>query len=69
MDLQNPETLEIYRSMGFVWIRQLHDRRFHEIVRNPTIGCIVEMFAIRHADCVQIDSPKGKKLINKICYF
>jgi hypothetical protein len=69
LDLQDPDILEFYKGLGYGWIRKMTDRPFHQIVRNPTIGCVVELYAVRHVDCVPIDSPKGKKLISKLCYF
>jgi len=68
-DLQKPEILESYISKGFKWIRKYNDRSFENIVKDQTIGCTVELFFVKSVDCVRIDSPKGKKLINKLCYF
>ncbi len=68
-DLKNKEYLDDLILKGFIWIRQYHNRHFEDIVRNPTVGCIVEVFRVRYPNCVEINSKYGKKLINKLCYF
>jgi hypothetical protein len=69
-DLKNPGVYDLWvRHKGFVWIRPVYDRHFSQIVRNPTIGRNVELFKIQHLGCVPIDSPEGRKIINKICYY
>jgi hypothetical protein len=69
IELKKIKLLEKYKKHGFVWIRKLNQKSFENIVRNPTIGCIVELFIIWQPHCVPIDSPKATKLINKLCYF
>jgi hypothetical protein len=68
-ELKKPIVLEKYKKQGFIWIRKLTNKRFENIVRNPTIGCTVELFFLWQPNCVPIDSPQAKKLINKLCYF
>ena len=68
-ELKKPGVLAKYKKQGFIWIRKLNNKRFENIVRNPTIGCTVELFFLYDTGCVPIDSPQSKKLINKLCYF
>jgi hypothetical protein len=67
-DLQNRERLENLISDGYVWIRQKHIQHFHKIVRFPTVGRWVEVSRTGGGHYVMIDSPAGRKLINKLCY-
>ncbi len=67
--LQNTDTLQRLFEEGFVWVRRYNEVAFHEITRNPTLGCIVEVFTVRHIGCIAINSKEGKKLIKKLCYF
>lgn len=69
IDLQKQETYDSVLEQGFKWIRRVNPRRFELITRQPTVGCYVEVFKVRHLNCVPIDSPQGKKLIRKLCYF
>jgi len=68
-DLQNEVYLNQLYEMGFVWIRQYHEKDYNKITRSPTIGCIVEIFIFKDIGCIPIKSAKAKKLINKYCYF
>jgi hypothetical protein len=68
LELQNSEYLESLKAKGFCWIRRYYPR-FDLIIRNPTLGYPVEIFTIYNVGCVKIDSYKGKKIINKLCYF
>lgn len=66
---QNPDLLKGLVDRGFVWVRRLDHRRFEQIVRNPTIGCLVEFSVAQDVGCVAVDSPVGRKLLTKKCYF
>lgn len=68
-DLLNPTTLEIARKQGFQWIRRLDKRHFHQIVRNPTVGCMVELCVLQQPGCIPLDSPAAQKMLKKLCYF
>jgi hypothetical protein len=69
MDLYNDKNfLEQLKADGFKYVRR-YDRPFDNLLRNPTIGCIVELYQIPYYRCVDIDSPQGKKLISRVCYF
>ncbi len=69
LELQEPRVLELLLMAGFRYIRRYDDRRFEQIVRSPTIGCIVELFILQHPRCVPLDSAKARALIRKKCYF
>ena len=65
----NQEFLEDLKADGFKHIRRYDERLFHDVLRRPTVGCMVEVFQIPYCRTVPIDSPAGKKLINRLCYF
>jgi hypothetical protein len=67
-ELQNREILENLISNGYVWIRQKHIYHFHKLVRFPTVGRWVEVSRSAAGHYVPINSPAGRKLINKLCY-
>jgi len=67
--LQDEYILQRLIEQGYIWIRRYDDISFHNLIRYPTTGCIVELFTTCHAGCVPILSPKSKKLIYKLCYF
>jgi hypothetical protein len=67
-DLIKPGALDIYKNKGYTYIRQVH-RAYHLITRNPSVGCIVELSFYKDIGSHPIDSPKGRKLIRRICYF
>ena len=53
----------------YKWIRRVNDRKFSSIVRNPTVGCLVELTTLQHPGSIPIDSDKAKKMIKRVCYF
>jgi hypothetical protein len=63
-DLQDKRLLKTYMSLGFQ-----HIRRIVSIERFPTIGCLAELCLIPNIGTVPIDSPQGRRLINKMSYF
>jgi hypothetical protein len=67
--LQNEDILNDMIENGYVWIKKLDHEDFNKIIRFPTLGCIVELYKMPRAYSYHIDSIKGKKLINKLCYF
>jgi hypothetical protein len=68
LELQNKEILDNLKNQGFSWIRR-YNRSFEHIVRDPTIGCIVELYTCRYPGCIPLNSPKANKLIHRVCYF
>lgn len=68
-DLQNRVTYSWMKAKGFVWVRRLDHRRFEQIVRNPTVGCYLELCAVQQVGCVPLDSAQAKRWIWRQCYF
>ena len=68
-ELQDPFVLHFYMRNGYQWIKMYNDRSYETIVRNPTVGRVVEIYKLYEAGSVAIDSPKGRKLLSKLCYF
>jgi hypothetical protein len=68
-ELKNNERIEYYRNQGFHWIKRIENKNFKQIIRNPTIGCYVELTTIYRYGTVPINSYIGKKIITKLCYF
>jgi hypothetical protein len=67
IDLRNDKDfLQELLDDGFVYIRRYEDRSFNQILRNPTLGCIVEL---SYYKSVRINSVEGRKIINRLCYF
>ncbi len=70
IDLRNDkEFLKELMDEGFIYIRRHEDRTFDQVLRNPTLGCIVELYQLPYYRSVKIDSPAGRKIINRLCYF
>ena len=63
-DLQDKRLLKTYMTLGFQ-----HIRRIVSIERFPTIGCLAELSLVPNIGSVPIDSPQGRRLINKMSYF
>ena len=68
-ELKDPKILNYYKECGFTFIRRHSPVEFKDILRNPTIGCIVELFLQENTRCVSIDSIEARKMINKDSYF
>ena len=68
-ELQDPVRYQVLRERGYCWIRRYDGRRFERIVRNPTIGCVVEIFKQQYPGCIPMDSSRAQKLIRRLCYF
>jgi hypothetical protein len=67
-DLKDPVYLEGIRRSGYNWIRVRH-QDFYRSLRNPTVGRLVELFKRRQIYCVHINSEKGRRIIQKLCYY
>jgi hypothetical protein len=65
--LRDPWILAGLKARGFQWIRP-RAVSFDESLRNPTVGCIAEVFVVRNWNCVKIDSAAGRKLIWRECH-
>lgn len=69
IDLQDEAYLNMLCNSGFKYIRQYHVKDFKKIIREPTVGCIVEIFKNKDVACAAIKSEKGQHIIKKVCYF
>lgn len=67
--LQNKNILDNLKEEGFKWIRRVEKVDFHTIVRDPTLGCLVELSTSFQIGSIDINSRKAKNLIYKLCYF
>ena len=67
-DLQNREVYNSLIADGFTWIKQKHNAHFDRIMRYPTVGKWLEVSRNWQSQAVPITSPKGQKLIYKLCY-
>jgi hypothetical protein len=67
-DLQDRDLYDNLIESGHIWIKRKHIPHFHNLVRDPTVGCWVEVSRLNSGHCVPITSVAGKKIINKICY-
>ncbi len=68
-ELKDPWTLAGFKAQGFLWVRRLDHRRFEQIVRQPTVGCLLELCVLQQVGCVPIGSRQAKKWIQRECYF
>jgi hypothetical protein len=69
VELQDKELYDKLVADGFVWIKQKHNSHFDRIVRFPTVGRWLEISRMPQIRSVPIQSLKGQKLINTLCYF
>ena len=68
-ELQNKEVYDQLVADGFMWIKQKHNSEFERIARFPTVGRWLEISRMPQIQSVPIQSLKGQKLINTLCYF
>ena len=62
-ELQDKKKLKMYVSLGFE-----HIRRIVSFERFPTVGCLAELCIIPNIGTVPINSPEGRRIINKLAY-
>jgi len=67
-ELQQPGEVARYRSLGFYWLRK-SVIPFVESLRNPVVGCYVDLFLQRQVDTIPIDSARARDLIHRIAPF
>ena len=68
--LKNPDLLyDLMTRQGFQYIRRVERQHFRDIVRNPTVGCLVEVSVSRYPDCIPLSSAKALRMLKKLCYF
>jgi hypothetical protein len=66
----NPDLLyHLMVNEGFQYIRRVERQHFRDIVRNPTVGCMVEVSVTRYPGCISLTSPKALQMLKKVCYF
>lgn len=63
-ELQNKATLQIYIEKGFCWMRP-YKRPFHECLRKPILGQLVEISLLPMGNAVRLDSAEGLALIRR----
>lgn len=63
-----PELLDLLCIAGFHWVRQ-KPQDYNKILRQPTVGCLVEFYASEYPGTVAVDSRAGKKLLRRLSYF
>ena len=68
-DLQDPAVLKYYRDDGFHWIRRVDQKNYKSIIREPTIGWMVELKTSDDLRCAHLDTKKAKRLIKTLNYF
>lgn len=68
-DLRQGSILHDYLDKGYLYIRRREQQHFRDIVRSPTIGCVVELTVQHVPGSVPIVSPRGRAIIKKVCYF
>ncbi len=68
IDLRKPGVLDLYKNMGYTYIRQVY-KPYNMILRSPSIGCTVQLTIWRDVGSHLINSPKGRKLVSRISYF
>jgi hypothetical protein len=68
IDLRNPGVLDLYKNMGYTYIRQIH-RPYNVILRSPSVGCTVQLTIWRDIGSYPINSSKALKLVGRISYF
>ncbi len=67
--LQTLKEREYYKAKGLQWLRRYDTKSYPAILRNPTMGCNVELLSKPNLYTVHIDSPQAKKIICRVCYF
>jgi len=66
--LRDKNLLDCFVAKGYKFIRQA-PRVYNSILRNPTIGCYVELSYFKEILSVPIDSNKARNLIYRNSYF
>jgi hypothetical protein len=68
-ELQDNDIYDKLVADGFIWIKQKYNSHFERILRFPTVGRWLEISRMPQVKSVPIQSLKGQKLINTLCYF
>jgi hypothetical protein len=67
--LRTQPEIDYYKKKGLLWLRRLETKSYPQILRNPTMGCTLELSSNPTLYTVHIDSKEAKKIIAKECYF
>ena len=65
---KHPELLHLLCIAGFHWVRRV-PQSYNKVLRQPTIGCLVEFYATPYPGTLEVDSPAGKRLLRRLSYF
>ena len=44
-------------------------QNYNKILRQPTIGCLVEFYATPYPGTLEVDSAAGRRLLRRLSYF
>jgi hypothetical protein len=66
-ELCMPGRVSYYKQKGLVYLRR-RPQTFIESLRNPTLGCYVELLRHQEPDTYHIDSYRARCMIRKVCY-
>jgi hypothetical protein len=67
-DLQKPGVLATVMALGYRYVRR-SVKDYVDIVRNPTMGCIVEMSYVPMPYFMPLTSREGQRLVKCLSYF
>jgi len=65
--LQKNDILERLHMENLVWIRPVH-HAWENTLRNPVVGCILDIRRYPDAGFVHVDTLAGRKLIRNVCF-
>ncbi len=66
-ELKNPKLYSLLLNNGFLWLRKYNERRFEDTLRNPTLGCLVEVMTYPDVGTIPLNSYKARRIICKLC--
>lgn len=66
-ELLQPGQIDYYKQKGLLYLRRRHVS-FRESLRNPTLGCHIELLRHQEPCSYPLDSVYAKKLLRKLCY-
>lgn len=65
---QRPELLDLIRVAGYEWVARLV-QPYPKLLREPTVGCKVELYTMPYPGTVHIDSVAGQRILARLNYF
>ncbi len=66
-ELLQPGVLDMYKKKGLVYIRR-RVLSFRDSLRNPTLGCHIELLKYEEPFAYHVDSAKGRALMYRLCF-